>query len=81
MVISETKFTLVPRKCEVTVCTELQAGRSPVRIPIVSLEFFIEFRPHYDPWVDTASNRNENQEFFRGSKGGRCVGLITLPSS
>ena len=27
------------------------------------------------------SNRNEYQEFFLGGKGGRCVGLTTLPPS
>jgi hypothetical protein len=32
------------------------------------------FRPHYGPGVDSASNRNEYQ-----GKGGRCVGLTTLP--
>jgi len=31
--------------------------------------------------VDSASNRNRYQEYFLGSKGGRCVGLITLPPS
>jgi hypothetical protein len=31
--------------------------------------------------VDSASNRNEYQEYFLGSKGGRCVGLTTLPPS
>ena len=29
--------------------------------------------------VDSASNRNEYQEYFLGGKGGRCVGLTTLP--
>jgi len=29
---------------------------------------------------DSASNRNEYQEYFLGGKGGRCVGL-TLPPS
>jgi len=37
-------------------------------------------RPHYDPGVNSASNRNEYQEFLLGGKGGRCVGLTTLPS-
>ena len=37
------------------------------------------FRPHYGPGVDSASNRNEYQEYFLGGKGGRCVGLTTLP--
>jgi hypothetical protein len=27
--------------------------------------------------VDSASNRNEYQEYFLGGKGGRCVGLTT----
>jgi hypothetical protein len=30
---------------------------------------------------NSASNRNECQEYFLGSKGGRCVGLTTLPPS
>jgi len=30
-------------------------------------------------WVDSASNRNEYQEYFLGGKGGRCVGLTTFP--
>ena len=43
------------------------------------------FRPHYGSGVDSASNRNEYQEYFMGEggggKGGRCVGLTTLPPS
>jgi hypothetical protein len=31
--------------------------------------------------VDTATNGNEYQESFLGCKGGRCVGLTTLPPS
>ena len=31
------------------------------------------------PGVDSASNRNEYREYFLGGKGGRCVGLTTLP--
>jgi hypothetical protein len=37
--------------------------------------------PSYGAGVDSASNRNEYQEYFLGDKGGRCVGLTTLPSS
>jgi len=37
------------------------------------------FRPQYDTGVDSASNRNEYQKYFLGSKGGRCVELTTLP--
>ena len=41
----------------------------------------LSFRPHYDPGVDSASNRNEYQEYFLGGKDGRCAGLTTLPPS
>jgi hypothetical protein len=33
------------------------------------------------PGVDSASNRNEYQEYYLGGKGGRCVGLKALPPS
>jgi hypothetical protein len=36
---------------------------------------------HYGPGVDSASNTNEYKEYFMGGKGGRCVGLTTLPPS
>ena len=39
------------------------------------------FRPHYDPGVDSTSNRNDYQEYFLGGKGSRCVVLTTLSSS
>jgi hypothetical protein len=39
------------------------------------------FLSHYGPAVDSASNRNEYQEYFLVGKGGRCVGLTTLPPS
>jgi hypothetical protein len=39
------------------------------------------FRSHYGPEVDSASNRNESQEYFLGGKGSRRVGLTTLPPS
>jgi len=50
---------------------------------MVSLTFFIEksFRPHYDPEVDLASNKNEYQEYFLEGKVGRCVGLTTFSTS
>jgi hypothetical protein len=37
------------------------------------------FRPHYDTGVDSASKRNEYQGYLLGGKGGKCVGLTTLP--
>ena len=39
------------------------------------------FRPHHGSGVDSASNRNEYQEYFLGVKGGQCIGLTTLPPS
>jgi hypothetical protein len=39
------------------------------------------FRLLYRPGVDSASNRNEYQVYFRGGKGGQCVRLTTLPPS
>jgi hypothetical protein len=56
--------------------TMLQAERSRVRVPMRWI--FSSFQPHYDPRVDSASNRNEYQESSWGVKGGRCVRLTTL---
>ena len=39
------------------------------------------FRPHNGPGVESASKRNEYQEYFLSGKGGRCVGLTNLPPS
>jgi len=41
--------------------------RCLVRSQLVSVDFFIDiksFRSHYGPGVDSASNRNECQEYF-----------------
>jgi len=44
-----------------------------------ALEFFIDIIfPHYGQGVDTASNRNEYQEYILERKNGRFVGLSTL---
>jgi hypothetical protein len=45
----------------VSLRTVLQAGRLRVRLPMDVIETFIDLilRPHYDPGVDSASNRNE----------------------
>ena len=47
------------------------SGSSLVRSQLVSLEFFIDiksFRSHCGLGVDSASNRNEYQEYFLGVK-------------
>ena len=64
--------------------TALQAGRSRVRFPMVSIEFFIDIFISvalFGPGVDSDSNRNEYQEYFSGGKGGRCLGLANLQPS
>jgi hypothetical protein len=63
--------------------TALQVGRTRVRFPMVSLEFFIDviISTALCPGIDSASNRNEYQGYFLGGKGGRCVGLTIVPPS
>jgi hypothetical protein len=39
------------------------------------------FGPYHVLGFNSASNRNEYQEYFLSGKGGRCVVLITLPPS
>jgi len=47
---------------------------------MVSLEFFIDIILPVALWPlsDSASNRNEYQEYFLWGKGGRCVGLTNI---
>jgi hypothetical protein len=64
--------------------TMLQAGRSRVQVPMRSLDYFKltqSFQPHYGSGVESASNRNEYQEYSLGVKRGRRVRLTTLPPS
>jgi hypothetical protein len=43
-----------------------------------NFSFTWSFQPHHGLGVDSASNKNEYQEYFLGGKGNRCVAL-TLP--
>ena len=45
-------------------------------IPLVQ-----SFQPHYDCGVDLPFNRNEYQGYLLRGKGGRCLGMTTLPPS
>jgi hypothetical protein len=49
----------------------------------MSLEFFIGIilSATLQPLVNSASSRNEYQEYFLGGKCSRCIGLTTLPPS
>jgi hypothetical protein len=79
MIYVDSKFCEGARGSVVGWGTMLQAGRSRVRVPM--RWNFSSFQPHYDPEVDSASNRNEYQEPSWGVKGGRLVRLTALPPS
>jgi hypothetical protein len=63
--------------------TALQAGRSRVRFPMVSLDFFIDINLPAAIWPSGRLNLQQKwvPGMFPGGKGGRCVGLTTSPSS
>ena len=55
-------------------------GKDPV--PILQGVGLVPGQPGWaENLVPTEINRNEYQEYFLGGKGGRCVGLTTLPPS
>jgi hypothetical protein len=47
----------------------------------VSMVTRVVFSVRYGPGVESASIRNEYQQYFLWGKGGWCVGLTTLPPS
>jgi hypothetical protein len=59
----------------------LQARKSRVPFPMVSLDFFVDLilLAALWSWVDSASDRNEYQAYFQRSKGGQCIGQTILP--
>jgi hypothetical protein len=56
-----------------------EAGHNEVKI--IKGIWNFSSQPHYGPGFDSTSNRNEYQDYFLGVKGGRCLGLTTLPPS
>ena len=63
-------------------CASSRKVTVPIHGGVIILDIILP-AAHYGPAVDSASNRNEYQEHFlgRGDKGGRCLGLTTLPTS
>jgi hypothetical protein len=61
--------------------TTLEIVEGSVPNGVIGISLTWSFRPHYGPGVDSVSNINEYQEYFLGDKGGRCVGLTSLPTS
>ena len=61
----------------------LQARRSRVRFPMVSLEFVTDTILPATLWPlrSTQPLTDEYQEYFLGALNGRCLGLTTLPPS
>ena len=61
----------------------LQTGRPRVRFPMLSLKYFTDLilLAALWPWDRSDTNRNEYQEYFLRSKGGRGVGLTSLSPS
>jgi hypothetical protein len=63
--------------------TAIHVGRSRVRFPMVSLEFFIDIILPAALWPRGTLSLQQKwvPGIFPGGKGGRCVGLTTLPPS
>jgi len=60
-------------------CTTIQKVTGLIPYSVTGI--FIDIVLPAGPGINSASNRIEYQEYFLGGKGGRCVGLTTLPPS
>ena len=84
--ISNNLFSIIfawGKWCTIASGTVLQARRSQVRLPTVSLEFFIDIILPSAPWP-RGWHRFQQKWITRislGGKGSQCVGPTTLPPS
>ena len=51
-------------------CATIQKVSGSIPDDFIGIFQWKPFRPHYGPGVDSASNRNEDQEYFPGAGGG-----------
>ena len=81
--ITHVQFNSGVRGGAVGLGTALQAGRSRIRRPMVSMEFFIDIiLPGRTMTLGLTQPLTENSiRIISWGKGGRCVGLKTLSSS
>ena len=66
--ISRTKLTFLPVFLQVALCYKPEGRGFDSRWCHWNFSLTKSFRPHYGPVVDSASNRNEYQEYFLGVK-------------
>jgi hypothetical protein len=60
-------------------CTSNRKVACSILDGLIRILLTLSFRPHFGPAVASASNRKEYQVNLLEGKGGRCVGLTTLP--
>ena len=67
MSMKNSNDTVGNRTRDLPACNAVPQSTAPPRTPIY-IYLAQSFRPHYGPGVDSASNRNEYQEYFPGVK-------------
>jgi hypothetical protein len=60
-------------------CSSLRVCATSRKVTVSIPDGIIQIFHPLNPGVDSASNRNKYQEYCLGCRGGRCLGLTTLP--